>query len=111
MKQNEYVEKFHQGEMYDAYKFMGCVFDEKTGNAVFRTWAPHADSVSVIGEFNDWDENKGKMEPDGSGLFSLAVGGVKTFDAYKFVIHSGEQTMYKADPYAVHAEKNGNCNR
>ena len=92
--------------MYDAYKFMGCVFDEKTGNAVFRTWAPHADSVSVIGEFNDWDENKGKMEPDGSGLFSLAVGGVKTFDAYKFVIHSGEQTIYKADPYAVHAEKN-----
>ena len=110
MKQNEYVEKFHQGEMYDAYKFMGCVFDEKTGNAVFRTWAPHADSVSVIGEFNDWDENKGKMEPDGSGLFSLAVGGVKTFDAYKFVIHSGEKTIYKADPYAVHAEKNGNCN-
>ncbi|MBS6476713.1 MAG: 1,4-alpha-glucan branching protein GlgB, partial [Firmicutes bacterium] len=110
MKLNEYVEKFHQGEMYDAYKFMGCVFDEKTGNAVFRTWAPHADSVSVIGEFNDWDENKGKMEPDGSGLFSLAVGGVKTFDAYKFVIHSGEQTIYKADPYAVHAEKNGNCN-
>ena len=110
MKQNEYVEKFHQGEMYDAYKFMGCVFDEKTGNAVFRTWAPHADSVSVIGEFNDWDENKGKMGPDGSGLFSLSVGGVKTFDAYKFVIHSGEQTIYKADPYAVHAEKNGNCN-
>lgn len=110
MKQNEYVTKFHQGEMYDAYKFMGCVFDEKTGKAVFRTWAPHADGVSVIGEFNGWDENEGKMEPDGSGLFSLTVCGVKTFDAYKFVIHNGDQTIYKADPYAVHAEKNGNCN-
>ena len=108
MKQNEYATYFHRGEMYDAYKYMGCVFDEKTGKATFRTWAPHADRVSVIGEFNGWDENATVMTPDDTGLFSVEVSGVKTFDSYKFVIKNGARTIYKADPYAVHAEKNGN---
>ena len=110
MKNRDYVTEFHQGEMYDAYKYMGCVFDEKTGKAVFRTWAPHADSVSVIGEFNGWNAERGVMQNDGTGIYELTVSGVKTYDAYKFLIKNGDEIIYKADPYAVHAEKNGNCN-
>lgn len=110
MKNRDYVTEFHQGEMYDAYKYMGCVFDEKTGKAVFRTWAPHADSVSVIGDFNGWNAERGVMQNDGTGIYELTVSGVKTYDAYKFLIKNGDEIIYKADPYAVHAEKNGNCN-
>lgn len=110
MAEKEYVTQFHQGELYDAYKYMGCVFDEKTGNAVFRTWAPHADSVSVIGDFNNWDEFADIMTNDGTGIFTLERKGIKQFDGYKFLIKAKGKKIYKSDPYAVHAEKSGNCN-
>lgn len=110
MKNREFVTDFHNGELYNAYRYMGCVYNENTGKAVFRTWAPHADSVSVIGDFNGWNAEKGIMKNDGTGIFEIALEGISTFDGYKFVIKNGNDVIYKADPYAVHAEKNGNFN-
>ena len=48
---------FHQGTNYKAYDFLGAHFAEQNGKAgvVFRTWAPRAESVSVVGDFNGWN--------------------------------------------------------
>ncbi|MBQ8882587.1 MAG: 1,4-alpha-glucan branching protein GlgB [Clostridia bacterium] len=97
--------KFHQGELYDAYKFMGCVFNEKRGKATFTVYAPHARRVSVIGEFNGWDENADIMSLIGEGIYQCQVSGVKRYDSYKYAITTADgRVLYKADPYALHSE-------
>ena len=51
---------FHQGENSHAYEFFGSHRDNQNGKAgaVFRVWAPHARSVSVVGDFNHWDRGR-----------------------------------------------------
>ena len=48
---------FHQGTNYRAYEIMGAHFTERDGKkgVRFAVWAPHAKSVSVVGDFNNWD--------------------------------------------------------
>ena len=55
---------FHQGKNYEAYKFFGAhAFRRGRGSYHrFRVWAPNAVSVSVIGEFNQWDRTRNPME-------------------------------------------------
>ena len=69
--------KFHEGELYDAYRYFGCLFDENSGKAVFRVFAPSALSVSVAGDFNGWDGNKGIMRNIGGGIYEFSAEGVK----------------------------------
>ena len=47
---------FHRGENSHAYEFFGS--HKKDGKVVFRVWAPHAKSVSVVGDFNHWDRTR-----------------------------------------------------
>ncbi len=73
---------------------------------VFRVWAPRTTQVSVVGEFNDWDENAHVMERmiDGES-YELFIPDLKQFDVYKYCITTGEgRKLYKADPYAFHTE-------
>ena len=98
---------FHQGTNYAAYEFMGAHFtraDEKSG-VVFRTWAPRADKVSVVGDFNGWDAGKNPMEriSDG-GVYQTFIEGLKEYDLYKFAVTRNGKTVLKSDPYAFHAE-------
>ncbi len=96
---------FHEGELYDAYKYMGCNFDEKTKTAVFRTYAPHAQSVSVVGEFNDWDTEAHVMTNIGGGIYEATVTDLNIYDSYKFMITAADgRKLYKSDPYAFHSE-------
>ena len=57
---------FHQGTSNRAYEYLGAHFAEVNGESgvVFRVWAPHAVAVSVIGEFNNWDETANVMEKE-----------------------------------------------
>lgn len=96
---------FHQGTNAKAYQYLGSHRTEN-GGAVFRTWAPHALSVSVIGDFNGWDRNASPMKKisDG-GVWECVVEKVKEFDIYKFSIEAGDHTIIqKIDPYAFHFE-------
>ena len=52
-------QKFFDGNMFDAYKYMGA--HPENGGVVFRTYAPMADKVCIIGEFNDWKEEEMKQ--------------------------------------------------
>ena len=103
--------KFHEGELYDAYRYFGCLFDENSGKAVFRVFAPSALSVTVAGDFNGWDGNKGIMRNIGGGIYEFSAEGVKKFDAYKFLITASDgRLLYKSDPYALHSETHEGTN-
>ena len=89
---------------YAAYDFLGC---HKTagGRRVFRVWAPNARSVSVVGDFNDWDGYAAPMERDLDGIWSAELDGIRDGDIYKFAVTGADgYTVLKADPFAFHAE-------
>ncbi len=102
---------FHHGENFKAYEFLGAhpaTVNRKKG-FVFRVWAPRAENVSVVGEFNDWKEDSHYMTRmiDGE-TFELFIPSLKQFDNYKYCIKTQDgRTLYKADPYAFHAETTG----
>lgn len=78
--------------------------NDKNG-VVFRVWAPTARSVSVAGDFNNWNNEANYMYNIGYGVWEVFVEGVKQFCTYKYCIESeyGDRLM-KADPYAFHAQ-------
>ncbi|MGN1062268.1 MAG: 1,4-alpha-glucan branching enzyme, partial [Candidatus Scatosoma sp.] len=102
---------FHHGVNYKSYEFFGAheVTVRKKRGIVFRVWAPRAKSVSLVGDFNGWNTKTHVMTRliDGES-FEIFVEGVKRYDAYKYCIetHDG-RLLYKADPYAFHAETPG----
>ncbi len=96
---------FHQGKNFKAQDFLGAHrVDDDT--YVFRVWAPNARSVFVTGTFNDWNDSASPMTRlNDAGVWEAYVSGVRNFDSYKFVIHAPNgMRLYKADPYAKHAE-------
>ena len=98
---------FHQGTNYKAYDFFGAHFAEKDGKkgVVFRTWAPRAESVSVVGDFNGWDKNHSVMNRlNNEGVYELFIEGIQEYDAYKYSVSRKGKTVFKADPYAFHSE-------
>jgi len=96
---------FHQGTNYRAYEFLGCHFDSEKGTAVFRTWAPKAKTIHIVGDFNHWGETEILMKriSDG-GVWEATVDDVMQFQRYKYAITSGNGTVLKADPYAFCSE-------
>ena len=101
------LEVFHTGDSVRAYDFLGAHLvnrNDKNG-VVFRVWAPTARSVSVAGDFNNWNNEANYMYDIGYGVWEVFVEGVKQFCTYKYCIESeyGDRLM-KADPYAFHAQ-------
>lgn len=98
---------FHQGNNMKAYEYMGChkVKGEKNLFS-FRVWAPHAKSVSVIGQFNNWNENDGIMTKiNDAGMWECYISDIKQYDTYKFLVTAADGTRTaKSDPYAFHSE-------
>ena len=77
---------------------MGAIVHQ-TG-AAFRVWAPHADAVNLMGNFNGWSETALPMTAEENGTWYLDVPGVKSGDEYKYLIHNGGQKLNRMDPYA-----------
>ena len=107
---------FSEGNHYKIYEKLGAHPMKRDGveGVQFAVWAPHACSVSVIGEFNMWDARLHKMIMRGSsGIFELFVPGAWEGAAYKYEItaRSGDK-LYKTDPYGNYAElRPGNASR
>ena len=101
------LEVFHTGDSVRAYDFLGAhlVYRNDKNGVVFRVWAPTARSVSVAGDFNNWNNEANYMHNIGYGVWEVFVEGVKEFCTYKYCIESeyGDKLM-KADPYAFHAQ-------
>lgn len=99
---------FHQGTNYKAYDFLGLHKTRVNGKdgMVFRVWAPDAKSVSVVGDFNQWDDTVAPMEKISDGVWECFLPYVlEPFSLYKFSIEtpSGKR-ICKGDPYGFHFE-------
>ena len=109
------VQAYTSGEAVRAWEFMGSHAQERDGQQgyVFRVWAPHAQGVSVVGDFNRWDEASNPLAPIGGGLWEGFIPGLERYDIYKYAIRSRDgRTLMKADPYAFHAEtRPGNASK
>ena len=94
---------FAKGRHYEIYEKMGAHLAEEDGKAgtYFSVWAPNARSVSVVGDFNNWDRTAHPMQPvQQSGIWDIFVPGVKAGDLYKFAVETSQgYTVLTADPY------------
>ena len=73
------------------------VYDQGVG---FRVWAPHAEKVAIVGEFNQWNENSNLLEHEGNGYWYINIPGAKAGQEYKYLIHYQGEHLYRVDPYA-----------
>ena len=95
---------FHQGTTIKAYELLGAHYTKKSTR--FCVWAPNAVSVSVVGEFNNWDLSAHQMTRiNNEGLYEITINGVKEFACYQYAIKTKRgKLIYKSDPYAFHSE-------
>lgn len=98
---------FHQGTYYHSYDFFGC--HKQDEGFVFRVYAPHARSVSLVGDFNGWNNKSHVMEKVSNGIYEVYVKEAKIYDCYKYEITTKKgKVINKADPYSFHSQTNGN---
>ena len=104
------VRNYQQGTHYSLYEKFGSHSIQVNGKwgMYFCVWAPNATSVSVIGNFNDWEKNKYELNPrwDKSGIWEGFIPGFNLGEVYKYHIvgFEGKETV-KGDPFANFWEK------
>lgn len=97
---------FHEGKNFRSYEFFGAHKIGDGDSYSFRVWAPKAKSVSVVGDFNNWDQSAHPMKKvEDGGIWEIVIEGVCEFECYKYsvVAQNGAVTL-KTDPYAFHCE-------
>ncbi len=94
---------FHQGTSHSAHLYLG---GRKEGDGyVFRVWAPNADYVSVVGDFNSWDTMALPMAKiTEKGIWEAYSPLPHEGDLYKFFIKNHGKELYKGDPFAYYFE-------
>ena len=100
---------FNEGTHYDLWRKLGShvVHDKEKNGTHFAVWAPNAKSVSVIGDFNNWENDHHLLHQRGrSGIWEGLIPNVDTGSRYKYhiVSHAAGYAVDKADPYAVRHE-------
>ena len=97
-----------EGTNYESYRTLGAhrVKSEGHDGVRFAVWAPNAESVTLLGDFNHWDTRRHPMRRRNGGVWEIFMPGMRTGAAYKYHVRSsvaGYEQM-KADPYAFAAE-------
>lgn len=94
---------FFQGRELHAYEFFGS---HPTKNGCdFTVYAPNAQKISVIGEFNEWDNEADPMTKDAQGIWTASVKGAKPGQAYLYhIVQQGGNVINKIDPFAFEAQ-------
>ena len=106
MANKELVSRFHAGTLTDGWHWFGAHPEVKRDKKgwTFRVWAPHAKAVSVVGDFNQWDEQANKLRRSGE-IWEGFVPGLEAYTAYKFAVTGPDgEVRLKADPYGFHTE-------
>ena len=101
---------FREGNHYKLYEKFGAHSIELNGveGVYFAVWAPHAEEVSVIGDFNEWHSETHKLLPrwDESGIWEGFIAGLKWGDVYKYGIRTNKGVLLeKGDPFALSWEQ------
>ena len=101
---------FLEGKEHSAYKFMGAHFitENRKRGVRFTTWSPRASKIYIIGDFNNWElkEEYSMKKINERGIWSLFIPKLEEGIKYKFAVANecGNNTVYKADPYAFKSE-------
>jgi len=95
---------FGIGRHWHVYRILGAWLEERDGvtGVRFATWAPNAERVSVVGDFNHWDGRRHPMHVHGSsGVWELFIPDVKPGALYKFELRNRNSgaVFVRADPY------------
>ena len=97
-----------EGTFHRAYEKLGAHFTERDGRrgVQFGVWAPNAKAISVIGDFNSWNNSANSMEPSSTGVWSTFIPHLRPGDIYKYHIESNFDGYHvdKADPYGFASE-------
>ena len=95
---------FHQGTNYTAYDYLGLHIEDSF--AVFRVWAPNAESVFVVGDFNEWQNQHPMTRITEGGVWEVKLPRDRVLEGarYKYKIHSWGREILKADPYGISSE-------
>ncbi len=95
---------FHQGTNYRSFDYLGV--HRRGDQILFRVWAPNAEQVWVVGDFNQWTDKHPLMRVTDGGVWETTLPGdlVSDGQAYKFKIRGSGKTVLKADPYGTFAE-------
>ena len=93
------MHEFYMGNVFDAYEFFGA--HPTPDGTAFRTFAPSADRITIIGEWNDWQEEN--MIKDGQ-VWSYFSAKAKKGQMYKYVIYSSLGRVEHCDPYGFAME-------
>ena len=94
-------QKFYMGEIYDAYRYLGAHVEQD--GVVFRTFAPQAERVTIIGEFNGWQEEE-MTQAERAQFFEIRVKGARAGQMYKYVIYGRNGRVEHCDPYGFGME-------
>ena len=96
------IRDFHSQIRNDMHRYLGSF--SNGDSVVFRVWAPNAECVSVVGDFNNWNKDANVMQKLNNGVFEASIKNIKNFDNYKYAITAGGNTVLKSDPFARHFE-------
>jgi len=98
---------FREGTHNRLYDTLGCHLTQD--GAEFAVWAPNAEAVSVIGDWNDWsaEPNPMSLRDDGTGIWTCSVKEARHGQSYKYRVRSSHRGYVadKADPFAIYAEQ------
>lgn len=105
----EDVYLFNEGNHFRLYEKFGAhlVNQNKRQGTYFAVWAPNAEHVSVMGNFNDWNKDSHQLQPlKDSGIWEGFIPGLDSGTLYKYHVHSryAQYQADKTDPYAFHTE-------
>ncbi len=101
----EEISDFNSGNAHRAWLFFGCKFISGLGLHRFLLWAPNAVRVSLVGEFNGWEENAQPMEKIHGGCWCCFVPGLEQGTKYKYCVTGKDGVKrLKADPFAAWSE-------
>lgn len=91
-----------RGRHWNLWRWLGS-HPETGGGTRFAVWAPHADRVSVVGDFNNWDADAHPLQGSDAGVWSGRVAAVTVGQTYKYALRNraSGQTAWKSDPCAA----------
>ena len=99
------LQEFHTGAAVHAYRTFGCHALPGAAGHRFAVWAPHAQRVALVGDFNGWDAAATPMDRLPDGTWVQTVDGLRDGALYKYAVTGPDgQTVLKADPFAAHCE-------
>ena len=106
MPKKDQAAQFHSGTLTDGWRWFGAHPAQRRGKEgwEFRVWAPRAQGVSVVGDFNNWDQTKNRLTQKGE-VWEGFIPGLEPYTAYKYAVQGCDgQLRMKADPYGFHTE-------